>query len=100
MKPKIIRKVTKVGQDGCPKIAVDRKNDIKMERVRARYWRPCESETCWFDGIIYATSEYAKITSSRVKSFYSKGSLVRVPQDYHFECVPPYTRPLLRFFGR
>jgi hypothetical protein len=98
--PKTIRKVSKVGQDGLPKIAVDRKDDIQMERIRARVWRPCDAEACWFDGVIHAASEYARITSSRSKSFYAKGSQVRVPEDYHFECVPPYARPLLRFFGR
>jgi hypothetical protein len=100
-KPRVIRKVTVMGRDGRPKIARDRKARVTIERVKAQKPRPCGYYACRHDpadrGWIATGTEYAKVTSPlHVKTFGHRS--FPEPKDYHFECVPPEARPLVRFF--
>lgn len=103
-KPRVIRKVMKMGRDGRPKMARDRKTLIQMERVTAQAPRQCAYHGCKHvftegrqGGWIATGTEYAKVTSPL---WGRRSSYKRWPEtrDYHFECVPPEARPLVRFF--
>lgn len=94
---RVIRKVTKMGRDGRPKVAVDRKTHLRVERVRAQAPRRCSYRHCpELAGIIEDDTEYARLTYPR--------KVRRFPQhwpesfDFHFQCLPPEARPLARFF--
>lgn len=101
-RPRVIRKVIKVDAKGRPKIARDRKTFIQMERVVARVSRGCAAgKECKFnnpltEGVIYAGDTYAKITDGAIRR---RGGGYKWPEsrDYHFACVPPEARPLVRF---
>lgn len=97
-KPIVIRRVMKMGRDGRPKMARDRKTLIQMERVTATGGpRPCAYKGCLNGETIETGEEYAKVTSPL---WGRRSSYKRWPEtrDYHFECVPPEARPLVRFF--
>lgn len=96
-KPKIIRLVTRKDAQGRPKIAADRKADIRMERVTAKGTRPCCYHHCSKGGFIQRDTEYAKVYANEGVPKRIKGRLIYSPRDYHFGCVPPPARPLVRF---
>lgn len=95
-KPRVIRKVTKVDAKGRAKIATDRKSGIRMERVTARTRRDCCYHACQ-RGFIAAGVEYAKVHANEGRPKFIRGRAIYSPRDYHFECVPPAARPLVRF---
>jgi len=93
----------KKGRDGRAKMARDRRTMIQMERVKAQSPRQCAYYDCPHKveggkhGYIDSGIEYAKVTSPLwgQRSSYKRWPEVR---DYHFECVPPEAKPLVRFF--
>lgn len=94
---RIIREVIKTDAKGRPKIAIDRKTGIRMERVTANGARPCCRHHCPEGGLIQRKTEYAKVYANEGQPTWVKGRLIYSPRDYHFECVPPPARPLVRF---
>lgn len=96
-RPRVIRKVVRMGKNEFPKFARDYKADIYMERVRARAPRTCAYPGCPVDRVIDKNEYYAKVGDG-VKA-YGGGRRFPVEKDYHFFCVPSEARPLNRFFG-
>lgn len=98
-KPRVIRKVVKRDAKGRPKIARDLKTDITMERVKAMHDRDCEYRGCPMPGgVIAGITQYAKVTDHRrLDGPRVKGRVLSRARDYHFDCVPPEARPLVRF---
>jgi hypothetical protein len=97
---KIIRRVIKVGRDGRPKSAMDSKARIHVERVKAFKTHVCAYRDCALGhGYIEAGVEYAKVTNFNLGGRrIGRYNFPPEPNDYHFECLPPDARPLLRFF--
>lgn len=85
-RPRLIRRVVKQDAKGRAKVARDSKAGIQMERVTARKSpRPCSHRDCPMPGqMIEVGAEYAKVTDHNTR-------------DFHFDCVPPEARPLVRF---
>lgn len=103
-KPQIIRKVVRWDKKGRqrPKRARDYRLVADMERVTARYARPCSSKGCKYTlptglGWIEPGTEYAKVYANEGQGKRIKGRMIYSPRDYHFECVPEQYRPLVRF---
>lgn len=97
-KPRVIRGVIARYRDakhkGQPKIARDRKTGIDMERVVARDSRRCARRCARMIG---AGTAYAKVTDYNTPGPFIAGRRITPKQDYHFECVPPEAKPLVRF---
>lgn len=93
-RPRIIRRVVKTDAKGRAKIARDRKARITMERITARDSRCCAG-TC--NGMITPKTEYAKVTRPTDYKNLGRRRLVPDPKCFHFECVPPEAKPLVRF---
>jgi hypothetical protein len=94
---RIIRRVVKTDKKGRPKVARDRKTGIDMERVTARTQQPCARGIhCPHGGLIFGGTEYAKVSDMN-KARRMGGAFIPDVKDYHFECVPPEARPLVRF---
>lgn len=100
----IIRAVTKAGKDGRPKKARDRRSGIAMERVKAHVPKKCWYHKCPYTtqvlltkerGQISVGTEHAVITQRGVYANFGRFPEARA---YHFECVPPEAKPLVRFF--
>lgn len=94
-RPRIIRRVFKFGKDGRAKIARDRRTRIQMERVKAQVERKCSHPACLRGGIITVGTEFAKLMTPQTRF---RGRSWPESYPYHFECVPPDARPLVRFF--
>lgn len=94
---RVIRKVAKMGKDSRPKVARDRRENIQVERVTAQASRPCSRFDCKRK-TIDPGEKYAKLLTPTSQTRYVRGRLIRMPEDYHFDCVPPEAKPLLRFF--
>lgn len=94
--PIVIRMVTEWDRQDRPKVARDRKAELVLERVVARTNRPCASATCQFP--IGAGTEYTKATDLKVADGpFVRGRRLHTTRDFHFECVWPEARPLVRF---
>lgn len=93
-RPKIIRRVTKMGRDGKPKVARDRRTGITVERVTALTEHRCMGKGCLTPTIVPGVT-YAKVTPPL-----SRGSWRRFPviETYHWRCLPDAAVPLRRFF--
>lgn len=94
-KPRVIRKITKCGRDWRPKVAKDYKTQVTLERVRATSQRKCTYRKCKHP--IEKGETYARVSDLKRRS----NNWQRWPDqnDYHFGCVPPEARGLLRFFS-
>ena len=93
-KPRVIRKVVRLGQDRKPKVVRDIKAKITMERVRAMAPRKCTRRGC--KNPIKTGEKYAKVDVGEKQYF--QGRAFPVIKDYHFGCVPYEARFLMRFF--
>lgn len=94
-RPKIIRKVVKMGRDGRVKRVRDRREGFDMVRVRAAVSHTCRNYNCTLGRTIEIDTQYIEIM------FHLRGGGVgRYPKShkYHAECVPLDARPALRFF--
>jgi hypothetical protein len=87
----IIRKVTKVGSDGLPKVAADRKAKLTLEKVWSHGRRTCRSR-CG----VPIEGRYYRLTRMDRRRGYNQ---IPMTEDYHVECVPEEAKLLLRFFG-
>ena len=97
-KPRIIRRVIRFDAKNRPKKARDYRTEITMERVTARSARRCNYHACPFRKAIPIGTEYAKIVAPKHRRpRLIGGRLINDQVDYHFECVPPEARPLVRF---
>lgn len=102
---RVIRKVTKIGRDKRPKVAYDRRTLIKMERVKAHTPKKCGYTLCPYPnslgfgkgGVIEVGTEHAVVTR-HAKGRWMGSTLIPDSAPYHFGCVPPEARPLVRFF--
>lgn len=95
-RPRVIRKVIRKDRQGNPKVARDRKSLIQMERIVARGERPCTYHGCEHGGVIGVGVPYARVASPLLQKRIGF-RYVPDPKDYHFDCVPPEARPLVRF---
>lgn len=95
-RPRVIRKVVKVGRDGRPKTATDIKAGVAIKRITAHQEHRCGYPSCRWWRLIEVGTEYAQVFDG---SHRPMGRLM-IPQSqpYHFECVPPNARRLVRFF--
>lgn len=95
-RPRVIRRVIKRTKDGRPKIAMDRRNSIRLERVVAQKPHYCKSRACSLNGsaLIFAGSQYAAVSWGQ--QIYRGGGSYPVSHKYHFECVPQDAQPLVR----
>lgn len=105
-RPRVIRKVTKMGRDGRPKVARDRREGLQIERVKAQADRPCalgldchQRRAHSMGGVILKDWEYAKITDAHGGRRF-RGGVIPDVKDYHFACVPLRALPMVRFFLR
>lgn len=95
-RPRVIRKVIHTDSKGRPKVARDRKINVTMERMTARTSHLCHYYACPWDRVIEPKTEYAAITSlGAVRRIGSQ--MVPESRRFHFDCVPPEARPLVRF---
>lgn len=98
-KPRIIRKVTKMGRDGRPKVVRDYYLGITVERVKASAPRRCADPGCPWP--IDRGYFYCKVTDPYD---FARGVRVRgmsiSTKDYHARCLPPKLIPVRRFFAR
>jgi hypothetical protein len=99
--PIVIRMVTEWDRKDRPKVARDRKAMLVLERVSARADRPCaRGIECQISGLIAAGTEYAKATDldpRHADGPFIRGRRLNKTADFHFECVWPEARPLVRF---
>lgn len=94
----VIRQVVKLDRKGAPKIARDRKAHLELERITARDDRPCSFHSCPLGGTIAAGTAYAKATDlNKNDGPFIRGRRLPTHRDFHFECVWPEARPLVRF---
>lgn len=98
-KPRVIRKVIKRWSNspvGRPKVAVDRRTQIRVEQIKAGTPHKCQRETC-MAGPIDAGDYYFEVVAPG-HGFYLGRRLIPKPTKYHHWCLPVEARPLLRFF--
>lgn len=104
-RPLVIRRVVRKDRHGRAKVARDSKAGISIERIKARVPRPCGYYKCPHldrlrygrqEGIISEGTEFARLDSGERRRM--GGRLVPIFREYHFDCLPPEARPLLRFF--
>lgn len=95
-RPRVIRRVIKWDRYKKPKIARDSRTQIRLERVVAQVRHCCTYHGCPEDRVILVGEAYAQFTSPRTRRRLGWRD-VPDPSDYHFDCVPPEARPLVRF---
>lgn len=94
-RPRVIRKVTKMGRDGRPKVVRDRRLQLTAERVVASTPKKCCQENCWaVEHLIAPGSTYIKITYPRIGF-----SRYPVSKVFHLGCTPAETHPMMRFLA-
>jgi hypothetical protein len=102
-KPAIIRRVIKADRFGKPKIVRDYRAFITVERILAAKARWCaagngcqHNRDRFTHAIIERGDYYAALTENN-----KVGRYVGHPptHNYHFECLPPKAKPMVRFFA-
>ena len=96
-RPRVIRRVIKMGRDGNPKAAHDSKTGVFIERVTALVQHKCGNPNCEWLRIIMPATQYALVTDANRRRRMGR-KMIPEAQPYHFECVPPNARRLVRFF--
>ncbi len=96
LKPRVIRKVIKNDAKGRAKVARDRKINVTMERMTARTNHLCHYHACPWDKVIESKTEYAAITRLDAVRRIGSNMVPAEAKRFHFDCVPPETRPLVR----
>jgi hypothetical protein len=92
-RPRVIRKVTKMGRDGRPKVVRDRRLQQTAERIICQSEKQCCNLDCpQPDKMIVANWTYVKITYPRIGF-----SRYPISKAFHMNCAPDEARPMLRF---
>jgi hypothetical protein len=81
-RPRVIRKVSRLDKSGKVKVVKDLREQISIEKVKAKTRRRCQSLTCPFRNDIRPTEIYYRVTNIKRTSFHN----YPLTLDFHFTC--------------
>lgn len=96
-RPKTIRKVVKFGRDQRVKMVRDFREKAVVTRIQAHTLHACGYTACPANRLIEPGDEYANVAYTQQRQ-YSGFRNWPVERTYHFDCLPPELKPVIRFF--